>query len=249
MDDNYKHWEKHYSEKDELFLREKTALNLLYSIVSNAKNLRLLDLGCADGGYLRLLLDTFDIKGIGLEHSPSLIELAKQKNLDIIRCDLDNGLPFIKPDSFDIVYAAEIIEHLVNPDKFIHEIFRVITPGGYTIITTPNLQAWYNRILFFFGMQPVFMEFSTENKMVGAGILRHLKNDETPVGHIRVFTLRAITDLLNREGFEIVKVRSAAFDAGLPKWLLPLDKLFARLPSLGSNLVILAQKPVMSDET
>ena len=55
-----------------------------------------------------------------------------------------------------------MIEHLYNPDHMLEECRRVLKPGGLLIISTPNLQAWYNRILFLFGVQPIFYEVSHE---------------------------------------------------------------------------------------
>jgi len=45
-------------------------------------------------------------------------------------------LPFAER-SFDCVIASEIIEHIVDPAKFINELFRVVNKGGQLIITTP----------------------------------------------------------------------------------------------------------------
>ena len=46
------------------------------------------------------------------------------------------SLPF-KTNSFDCIIASEIIEHVIYPDKFINELFRVLKPGGSLVISTP----------------------------------------------------------------------------------------------------------------
>jgi SAM-dependent methyltransferase len=45
-------------------------------------------------------------------------------------------LPFVS-ESFDCVIASEIIEHVIDPEKFVKELFRVLKKGGSLIVTTP----------------------------------------------------------------------------------------------------------------
>lgn len=45
-------------------------------------------------------------------------------------------LPFSN-ESFDVVIASEIIEHVVNPAEFVKELFRVVKKGGKLLVTTP----------------------------------------------------------------------------------------------------------------
>ena len=48
--------------------------------------------------------------------------------------------------AFDVVVAAEVIEHLENPRFMIREIFRLLRPGGVAIVTTPNNESWRSLI-------------------------------------------------------------------------------------------------------
>ena len=43
-----------------------------------------------------------------------------------------------KDESFDGIYSVEVIEHVDNPENFIHEGLRVLKPGGTLFFTTPN---------------------------------------------------------------------------------------------------------------
>jgi len=46
-------------------------------------------------------------------------------------------LPF-KPNSFDVVLASEIVEHLWNPDSFLDDAYKILKTGGHLIISTPD---------------------------------------------------------------------------------------------------------------
>ena len=55
----------------------------------------------------------------------------------------DLNLPLSTIDgAFDVVVAAEVIEHLENPRFMIREIYRLLRPQGIAIITTPNNESW-----------------------------------------------------------------------------------------------------------
>lgn len=53
-----------------------------------------------------------------------------------IVCDLDHGIPFPK-NSFDVVLATDVIEHLSSVVKIMDEIHRVLRPDGEVYITVP----------------------------------------------------------------------------------------------------------------
>ena len=114
--------------------------------------------------------------------------------------------------------------------------------GGYVLITTPNMLSWFNRVLVPLGVQPLFVEPSTRSKLVGAGILKGLKKEPQPVGHIRIQTIASLSDMLIMNGFEVVKVQGAVYDAGLPRIIWPIDRLFAHITPLCSHMMVLARK-------
>jgi len=62
-------------------------------------------------------------------------------SVDWITNDLNEVLP--APDAcYDVVVAAEVIEHLENPRAMLRDIFRVLCPGGTVILTTPNNESF-----------------------------------------------------------------------------------------------------------
>ncbi|MFC3503307.1 class I SAM-dependent methyltransferase [Micromonospora krabiensis] len=202
-----------------------------------------LDVGCGDGSFLAHLAATLpgqDVRWIGVDYSEHQLARAAALPYEFHRCDLGEGIPL--PDaSVDLVHAGEVLEHLYDPDRMLEECARVLRPGGHLVLTTPNLQAWYNRALFLAGIQPIFYETSTRSTEVGVGPLRRLKTDTIPVGHLRLFNRTALVDLLRREGFEPLTLRGAGFH-GVPSAMAWLDTAMCRVPSLASILVVLAAK-------
>lgn len=226
----------------QLYHRETTAINLITPILK--PDFKFLDAGCGTCHFLHeLSLKQQNVNFFGLDNSEFQIKKAKIENpsFRLKKCDLEEKWPFDN-NFFDFVYGGEIIEHLHSPDFFLSEANRILKKGGCLVISTPNLCAWFNRLIFPFGFQPFFYESSTKSKQIGGGFFNKFRFGETPVGHIRLFNTTAIKDLLKDNGFEIVKMKGTIFDSGFPKWLLQIDKLFTIYPPFSAGFVILAKK-------
>ena len=112
---------------------------------------------------------------------------------------------------FDMAYLGETIEHVYDIARCFKELKRVIKPGGYLAITTPNLAAWYNRLLLLLGKCPhnyhpapiTYSRRDRENLEAGYG--KDLQNVPLHHYHIRVFTLDRLRDYLELMGFVIIK--------------------------------------------
>ena len=78
------------------------------------------------------ILDLGGGKGI---LKPYLKEIDKYKSLDrITGYNLDSGLLPEEDDSYDVVVASYILEHVLNPFKLLEEAKRVLKPNGTLII-------------------------------------------------------------------------------------------------------------------
>jgi SAM-dependent methyltransferase len=245
--DHYGYWHRAGSTVADLLDREKTHLKLLAPLLHAGSTV--LDAGCGDGRFLDLLNRRVpELALVGADYSPLPLQAARERGFEVHRANFEGALPF-EDGRFDAVNAAQVIEHIYNPDVFVRELNRVLRDDGHLVLSTPNLCAWFNRLLVPFGIQPIFYESSTESSAVGAGVLRRFKRGDHPVGHVRLFTLRALSDLLERGGFSIVEARGALFDEGLPSRVLPLDRAFAVRPSLASLLVVLARRTTAAAPT
>ena len=205
----------------------------------------LLDVGCGAGVFLAAVDEEFSLvnrewKLHGVDYSEFQIAAARSRPYEFTQCNVEEGLPF-DDGALDVVFCGELIEHLYDPDAFLDECHRVIAPGGHLVITTPNLQAWYNRVLFLVGVQPLFYETSTRSTHIGAGPLRRLKRGSVPVGHLRLLNAQALGDLLVSRGFRLLQLRGAVFNA-LPRPVQAVDRIFNRVPSLASILIAVAER-------
>jgi len=204
----------------------------------------LLDVGCGDGMFLSLIDQRLSLVARGwmlhgIDASGAQIHAATPRPYTFRQCNVEDGIPFADA-TFSIVFCGELLEHLYDPDSFLGDCRRVLKPRGILAITTPNLQAWYNRLLFLAGIQPLFYETSTRSTSIGAGPLRRLKRGTVPVGHIRIFNQRALRDIVESQGFRIRSMRGAPFVA-LYKPFHYVDRLLTNAPSLASNFVLTAE--------
>ena len=205
-----------------------------------------LDVGCGDGTFTLLLKEALKTKeAIGIEISTEAICKLKEKGIKAYQLDIDEEpFPF-ENDYFDLVYCGEIIEHLFNPDHLLDEVWRILKPGGKCIVTTPNLASWSNRLSLFLGYQPFATSVSPEHEGVGKLIL---KGNEGQWGHIRVFTIRALNELLEIHKFKIIDLTGCpvSIDTSSSRLfvgcLKAIDKTISMFPSLSSRVIVVIEK-------
>lgn len=94
----------------------------------------ILDLGCGTGRLLDRLASQFpDIRGTGLDFSPQMLRIARQKNRHHPRLIFIEGntesLPFAE-GQFNAVFNTISFLHYPNPEQVLSEVKRVLTPGG-----------------------------------------------------------------------------------------------------------------------
>lgn len=225
-------------------LDDETRRSILALVERNADAV-LLDTGCGDGHFTARLG-----QAIGTEHLQG-VEIAwaawpvaeKASGIAVRAADLNFRLPY-EDASFDVVHSNQVIEHLYNTDLYVGELLRVLRPGGYVIVSTPNLAAWYNVAFLVVGLQPPTCKVSDRTISTGTpcdlGSQQPVDEDESRHLHLRIFTQRALRELFESSGFSIEKVSGAGF--------YPCTGRFARLLSRIDTrhavaLVMKARKP------
>lgn len=181
-------------------------------------NNKILDIGCG-AGFIGEKLRKNKNKVYGIDTSPKCLKKASEKGITCKQCDIeDEKIPF--KEKFDVVIAAEIIEHVIDTDSFLQKIKTSLKPDGKLIITTPNAASLGRRILLLLGKNP---------------ILEYRAGGDN-AGHLRYFTKHTLKQLLKENGYKIIKFESdiVNFDKQGKFSSKTLADLF---PTLGKSLI------------
>jgi SAM-dependent methyltransferase len=110
-----------------------------------------LDLGCRYGALTRAYLEGNHVTGVDVDRE-ALAEAAKL-GIETYWADLDDRFPF-EGDTFDVVVAGELLEHVRDPVHIVAEAWRVLRPGGRLVGSVPNAYRLKNRLRFVAGRPP-----------------------------------------------------------------------------------------------
>lgn len=161
-------------------------------------DLRILDLGCC-----RTCVDLSVMNALGVGESvgidrEDLAKATKPSNSDLVLADACSAnLPFTS-ESFDAVIMDEVVEHLDDPLRTLKECARILRPGGFLAVTTPNHANLKNRMKLLMG------ESAYVPLEVWLVTGRNVKNNGTYfLGHIREYTGREIVAMMSLAGLEV----------------------------------------------
>jgi SAM-dependent methyltransferase len=144
-----------------------------------------LDVGCGEGDFTALLADA-GAHAIGADIASGAIRRARTKHpgIDFRLAPIDGPLP-LEDNSFELVWASEVIEHIADTARWLSEVRRVLRPGGRLLLTTPS----HGRLRLALGGIERFSE---------------------PLGdHLHLYSRRSLTEVLEEFGFGRVRVRGA----------------------------------------
>ncbi|MFH1356763.1 MAG: class I SAM-dependent methyltransferase [bacterium] len=106
-----------------------------------------LDLGCGDGRYAAKFLEMGGKSARGIDISPAMIELAKERRKSIEFTIGDATDLLYSNDSFDVVFSNFVLQHCKDSQKVFSEIARVLREGGYFIGTFNSIDTDNHGIL------------------------------------------------------------------------------------------------------
>lgn len=117
------------------------------------KNPRTLDLGCGDGRFTGFLGEFADTDG--LELSVEAVKTANAKHPHVSYFQGDAVGYNFEANTYDVVVSQEVIEHIEDQEAYIAVCHKVLRPGGYLIMTTPNKKVFDHMVGGNWSHQPI----------------------------------------------------------------------------------------------
>lgn len=201
----------------------KNISNIIEVLDQNPKA-RVLDVGCGDGQYSILFKDKIKCDSIwGIDGVKDRLRAAKKKGVDeIVYAELEKKWPF-KSGFFDAVISNQAIEHILDIDHFISEIYRILRPGGYCVISTENLSSWHNVFALTLGFQD-FSHHILKKRHISNPLSLHYGEktctwsakdhsgvDDTAYPHIKILTYRSLIKAFLEYKFEFVSGKGSGY--------------------------------------
>jgi SAM-dependent methyltransferase len=251
-------WKRH-----RVMAGEKVRKALLNMPVSRR---RVIELGCGAGDGLFDVYDVCsDIKEIewfGLDLNYQQIIAGKRRSQFRVTERNMQPIHFLTADLFrlpladasvDLLLCCEVIEHLTNPTIALAEMTRILKPGGYAFITTPNP----DNLVELVGYVVDRLTRGSLKRLFWAGhdeISAPAMDAEAGLGHVSVYPFKTWRNWLKKAGLDVIqKVRGPMVFGGpffdrhffMSGLMIALDPLFDRLPGrfmLSNNIGILCCK-------
>lgn len=107
------------------------------------ENVRVLDIGCGFGESLGYHKNR-GCEAYGVEADENIRRVAERFGYKV---HVGLFTPDIyEPEFFDYVTMAQVIEHVTDPVETLEGVARILKPGGYAILSTPNSNGWGARV-------------------------------------------------------------------------------------------------------
>jgi len=101
------------------------------------KDYPILDIGCRDGGYMKILIKRGFLEILGIDCSEEAIDIAQKQGYFCIVGDAHSLSKKCRYNFFGTVLASHVLEHCHDVNKVIDEIYRVLMINGRLLIEIP----------------------------------------------------------------------------------------------------------------
>lgn len=187
------------ADEKEYFRWQTEKVNLIASILRELKlGGALADVGCFTGLASASYQATGFDSAIGFDSSREALTLAAARGIESRLWRIGEERCPAADSEFNAVVAADVIEHILDTDAFLCELWRILHADGLMVLTTPNLAFWISRLRLLLGKPP--WSYPGSSSTVKADLMVDLN-------HIRITTRREWESLFRARSFEIVDVR------------------------------------------
>jgi 2-polyprenyl-3-methyl-5-hydroxy-6-metoxy-1,4-benzoquinol methylase len=163
-----------------------------YLDIAGGESKEILDVGCAQG-TLALLLAERGHHVTAVDLRPAFLDYARSRySHGDIRFMPANVLEDEIPGSYDLIYANQIVEHLVYPDQLLRRLRARLKPGGRLVMTTPNGDYLKNAL-------PSFRQLGDVKDW------EHMQHTADGDGHFYAYLREELVALFKAAGFGEVK--------------------------------------------
>jgi len=145
-----KMYETHHSERNRLgftILEDKRGI-VFAEHIGTGKSI--LDIGCRDGSLTKFFNTDNDVLGVDIDKN-ALLKLERDLNIKTMFFDLNGAWDELGTQTFDVISAGEIIEHLFYPEKVFQRVADRLNPGGMFIGSVPNAFSLKNKLRYLKG--------------------------------------------------------------------------------------------------
>jgi SAM-dependent methyltransferase len=184
---------------------------------------------------------------VGIDVSFLLLKTFLKNLPDQIALQADGACLPLEDGCADFLFCTETLEHIPDPTAAVHEFLRVLKPGGWLMIQSPNAHRLRN-------LNPFHILVLLVSLLSDKVLQKKEKHENTWHNGITYhwdFSLQDYRDMVRGGGGKILELRSAQFF--VPRFLLRgggeafrrKEKILSRIPLvryLGGDLVVVAEK-------
>ncbi|MDI6780708.1 MAG: class I SAM-dependent methyltransferase [bacterium] len=214
-----------YSEKHHWWHRARRhiILTLLSKYVPEGHQ-DILDIGCGPGETMSYL-ERFG-RVMGMDVSNDAVRFCKGRGHKYILCASAENLP-IRDESFSLITMLDVLEHIEDDEKTLHELVRICKPNGVIVLTTPAYQFLWGDIDEICRHKRRYTASELCTKLKATGL--HIEK----VSYMNALLL-PVTWLMRR--LRAITVRDGSlqspFDKNYPAWLTSTFELLFKLEAI-----------------
>jgi len=150
-------------------------------------NPKILDVGCASGILGKIRQSPNNI--FGIEFNEDLAKLAKENCEKVYEINLNSfSAKMIEEKNFDFIFLGDVLEHVLNPEKVLEEVIKLLSENGLIIVSLPNIAQLQFRLKLLLGI----FDYTETGVM-----------DKT---HLHFYTYKTAINLIKKNNLSIINI-------------------------------------------